>query len=150
MQFMELERVETGQPRIAQFLSRPTETTEEGSDLRIKVEPVVSSSKADKRERTPSPSVGLEEVEINPENPTWTCPRCRAVLEGDEALDPDERYLAVLGLKQDHEDYHFALDLQGGKDHNGTSEGDQRTRKKVKRKKAASGIAAYFQQPKKG
>lgn len=155
MQFMELERVETGQRRIADFLAVPAVKSErEEVDLEENVQVKVEMDMVDrskKRVRSLSPAleaksevetkapVDQTEPEIDPEDPAWSCPRCGATFKGDSDFDPDERYLFVLGKKSDHEDYHFALDLQNGNDHYGKS----KDKKKTKKRKAA-GIASFF------
>lgn len=151
MQFMELERVETGQRRIADFLA-PSNAKEEIPDV-LREEERPDNNR--KRSRSPSldyrKAESAEEIaklgedagdEILPEDPTWLCPKCGTILRSDEDLEPDERFLSVLDMKRDHEDYHFALELQSATEL--SSRPTDGVRKIKKKRKKAGGIAAFF------
>nr|XP_019044650.1 DNA polymerase eta subunit [Kwoniella bestiolae CBS 10118]OCF23580.1 DNA polymerase eta subunit [Kwoniella bestiolae CBS 10118] len=80
----------------------------------------------------------------------WTCPKCHETISTPEDLQEEERAMLLRALKQEHEDWHFALSLQDG-DHgkrpaksssNRSNGGEGSTVKK--RKKKVEGIKAFF------
>ena len=77
----------------------------------------------------------------------WTCPKCRTVFVPDEVEDEAERARSLEAQKQEHGDYHFALDLQNG---GGPSpavdrvNGNNKGRPAPKAKRKPEGIKAFF------
>ncbi|EIW67292.1 hypothetical protein TREMEDRAFT_12962, partial [Tremella mesenterica DSM 1558] len=75
---------------------------------------------------------------------TWSCPRCKerftlsrfGSMEGEDVVDVEERNKRMREVQQEHEDYHFAKDLQEG------VEPRRAPVAQVKRK--AEGIKAFF------
>jgi hypothetical protein len=82
-----------------------------------------------KRERSPSEPPSPFDADSDPgpsrlSGDTWTCPRCREVIQAAIALER---------MKQEHEDFHLAMDLS------------QAVEPPVKRaKKKETGIRAFF------
>jgi DNA polymerase eta len=80
-------------------------------------------------------------------DPKWICPRCSAVFSAPKKVGGVDE-TSVVALRQEHEDYHFASDLQGGSAGGtpvGASRKGQITSTKVRKKvKSAEGIKAFF------
>jgi DNA polymerase eta len=82
-------------------------------------------------------------VDVGTEN--RVCPKCGKLLTPFDDADGASRASSVKEQRQEHEDYHFALDLQDGD--RGGGGGDQpKPNAKVKKKvpKKAEGIKAFF------
>lgn len=81
----------------------------------------------------------------------WTCPRCQmAFVAPDHLLEDGERTTYIVAQKQEHEDYHFARDLQDGVAPSAapdrptvTARGGSATFP-TKKKKKPEGIKAFF------
>lgn len=76
-----------------------------------------------------------------PEATTWKCPRCSHRLPIPQPVEEEAGALAFTEQKQEHADYHYAKDLQEGKDPD--AELAKMTLKKKKKKKP-EGIKAFF------
>lgn len=78
----------------------------------------------------------------------WTCPRCSASFAAPEDLQLESAAVYITAQRQEHDDWHFAMDLHDG-DRSGststrpTSSAAANSRPKVKKKKA-EGIKAFF------
>ena len=78
----------------------------------------------------------------------WTCPRCSASFAAPGDLQPEPAAVYITAQRQEHDDWHFAMDLHDG-DRSGststrpTSSAAANSRPKVKKKKA-EGIKAFF------
>jgi len=75
----------------------------------------------------------------------WICPKCKTVFSAPVEMPPSSRAGFVAEQKQEHEDYHFALDLQSGADGDRIVQAEARPMAKVKKKaKKPEGIKAFF------
>ncbi|KAK4688585.1 DNA polymerase eta, partial [Tremellales sp. Uapishka_1] len=101
-----------------------------------------STSTSRKAERSTTPVIEIgddDEVEIvkQQNGSSWTCPKCHHRFPAPPDIqDREERAKFVLDQKQEHADYHFALDLQNGS--------VTPVAKNPKKKKKAEGIKAFF------
>ncbi|KAK8854812.1 hypothetical protein IAR55_003551 [Kwoniella newhampshirensis] len=98
--------------------------------------------------RTSKPEKQKPEVEVEEEQGSWRCPVCQAVLVAP-AESGEERAKVLADLKQEHEDWHFALSLQDqdGPGTGGLARGGNQTTtttSKVKKMKKPEGIKAFF------
>lgn len=177
LQFTDLERVELGQRRIAEFytpssiispqsIESPQEAPPRNPSRTVAVEdtkrsenefdpeiPSGSMSRPSGQHRLesihdpkmPSTSV-MDDFQYEDQSWTWTCPECAVVIDGRNEIDPDERFLAIINNRREHEDYHFALALQD----RDRGDGDSRSMKVSPAKKRRKGkepddIRAFFE-----
>ena len=86
------------------------------------------------------------------EQKTWTCSRCQKQIkeaDTDLALDIETRAEMFVIAKQEHADYHFALDLQNGVSSSSSTSAPGAAQRKPgvfppKKKKKPEGIKAFF------
>jgi DNA polymerase eta len=126
LQFTGVGRMEEGQRNIEGFLG-------------IKAENSVPLP--EKNGESSRPKRSLSEAISVPDDDAsgWTCPKCRKVLPLPDGLAEDELEKGLAGIRQEHEDYHFALALQQGGD-----EAVQEAPPKKRKKEKDKGIAAFF------
>ncbi|ORY35599.1 hypothetical protein BCR39DRAFT_510982 [Naematelia encephala] len=86
-------------------------------------------------------SASSSTVQANPVPNGWTCPKCGALITPSDPVEARSGSLAA--EKQEHEDWHFAMSLQGGGT-GGSGSGEQGARPKAKVKKKPQGIKAFF------
>ena len=97
---------------------------------------------------TPMPTLPERFVELPEESQTsWSCPRCQAVFAAPAQMEAPGAKVFVQAQKQEHEDYHYALDLQDGDRPSSSARPPPAVigggKGKVKKKKA-EGIKAFF------
>ncbi|WWC90735.1 uncharacterized protein L201_005672 [Kwoniella dendrophila CBS 6074] len=100
-----------------------------------------------------NPSKPIQVREEESEKGTWTCPKCNETLSEPENSSED-RLSALKAMKQEHEDWHFALSLQNGgssssssavtTNRNDLGKGNKSTGPSKIKKKKPEGIKAFF------
>jgi DNA polymerase eta len=94
------------------------------------------------------PAKTTETIEDASEDAGWKCPRCRETFAAPEEMALEAKQIFVQAQKQEHEDFHYALDLQDGDRPSGptarpTLVPNGAGKGKVKKKKS-EGIKAFF------
>ncbi|ORY32184.1 hypothetical protein BCR39DRAFT_557836 [Naematelia encephala] len=142
LQFTDLERVEMGQKRISDFCSnlesakvepeferkrfRTTSPIEHIEPIKLKQETIVEPT-----------AESISSTDLGPDDISWTCPRCRHVVETSDEKDANERFMFIINGRREHEDYHFAYDLQQGPE-------EHEPARKKSRTANGEGIKAFF------
>jgi hypothetical protein len=135
-----LERLEAGQKNIEGFFAVTSngEASLKQAKRSRSSSPVIIDTAA-KKPRAMDAADGASSASPAPEANIWKCPRCKHQLPAPDTSE-DSAAAVFSEQKQEHADYHYAKDLQEGRDPD--AEVAKSTQKKKKKK--PEGIKAFF------